>query len=75
MRETWMGSGINSVDVSYGEFYCDNEECEQFNEAGDTVTDDWGHYTVECEFCGHTYLESSLKEDRDSYYADMHDDR
>lgn len=65
-----MGSGIYARDVSYEAFDCENEECEKHNEAGDTVTDDWGNYTVECEFCGKTYRESSLKEDRDDYYQD-----
>ena len=75
MRETWIGSGIYSRDVAYGYFYCENEECEKLNEDGDTATDDLGNYSIECEFCGCTYLQSSLKEDRDNYYADMDDER
>lgn len=64
------GSGIYSEAVSYDEFYCENEECEKLNPAGDTSTDDWGHYTIECEFCGMTYRESSLKEDYEDARAD-----
>jgi hypothetical protein len=69
------GSGIYSSDVSYDEFDCENEECEKPNEAGNTSTDDWGRYIIECEFCGATYRESSLSEDKDDYYADQDDDR
>lgn len=75
MRETWVGSGIDAKDVYYDEFYCNNDECEQLNQAGETITDDLGYYSIECEFCGQTYRESSLKEDRDDYYADMDDER
>ena len=75
MRDTWVGSGIDAQEVDYDEFYCDSDDCGEFNEAGDTVTDDLGYYSIDCGFCGHTYLESSLKEDRDDYYADMDDER
>jgi hypothetical protein len=75
MRETWVGSGIDAKEVDYYSFQCENDECGEFNEDGDTVTDDLGYYSIDCEFCGHTYRESSLKEDRDSYYADMDDER
>lgn len=75
MRDTWIGSGIFAKDVQYGEFYCANDECEKLNEANDTATDDLGNYSIECEFCGYTYRESSLKEDRDDYFADMDDER
>lgn len=68
------GSGIYSTEVSYEAFDCENEDCEKHNEAGETATDDWGNYTIECEFCGKTYRESSLSEDRDDYYADRDDD-
>lgn len=64
------GSGIYSQDVSYDEFDCENEECGKHNEAGDTTTDDWGNYTIECEFCGSIHRESSLDEDYDEDYAD-----
>ena len=64
------GSGIYSEDVSYDEFECENEECGKTNPAGDTSTDDWGHYTIECEFCGTTYRESSLDEDYEDARAD-----
>lgn len=69
-----MGSGIYSVEVSYDEFDCENEECLKHNEAGEAATDDWGNYTIECEFCGSTYQESSLSQDREDYYADRDDD-
>jgi len=68
------GSGIYSTEVSYEEFECENEECGKTNEAGETATDDWGNYAIECEFCGKTYRESSVSEDRDDYYADRDDD-
>lgn len=55
------GSGIYSQDVSYDAFTCDN--CDKENPDGDTATDDWGRYIIECEFCSATYLESSLDED------------
>jgi hypothetical protein len=64
------GSGIYSQEVSYDEFVCENEECGKTNEAGETATDDWGNYSVECEFCGSTYSESSLSSDADDYWAD-----
>ena len=70
-----MGSGIYSIEVEFEEFTCENDECGKENEAGETVTDDWGNYTVECEFCGKVYMESSIKQDRDDYYADRDDDR
>jgi hypothetical protein len=68
------GSGIYSTEVSYSAFTCENEECGEENGDGETATDDWGNYTVECEFCGVTYLESSVSQDRDDYYADRDDD-
>lgn len=69
------GSGIYSVEVSYDAFYCENEECEKHNEAGETATDDWGYYDITCEFCGVVYNSSSLSEDRDDYYADYDEDK
>jgi hypothetical protein len=69
-----MGSGIYSSEVSYDEFECESEECGKTNDAGEVSTDDWGAYLIECEFCGATYRESSLSEDRDDYYADRDDD-
>lgn len=62
------GSGIYSQSVSYSEFDCD--ECGKNNSDGDTATDDWGNYTIECEFCGHTQTESSLSEDYEDAKAD-----
>jgi aspartate carbamoyltransferase regulatory subunit len=70
-----MGSGIYSVDVSYGEFTCGNEECGKHNEAGETPTDDWGSYEVVCEFCETQHYESSVSQDKDDYYADYSEDR
>lgn len=66
-----MGSGIYSQEVSYSEFECENEECLKENGAGETSTDDWGNYAIECEFCGAIYLESSISQDRDDYYDDQ----
>lgn len=68
------GSGIYASEVSYEEFECESEECGKTNPAGETTTDDWGNYSVECEFCGMTYRESSLSDDRDDYYADQEPD-
>ena len=68
-----MGSGIYASEVSYDEFECENEECLKENGAGETPTDDWGNYTIECEFCGAIYRESSIADDRDDYYADQDD--
>jgi len=68
-----MGSGIYAKEVSYDEFECENEECLKENGAGETTTDDYGNYTIECEFCGATYRESSIADDRDDYYADQDD--
>jgi hypothetical protein len=70
-----MGSGIYSQDVSYDKFECVNEECGKSNEAGDTTTDDYGNYEIECEFCGDVYLRSSIAQDKDDYYADYSEDR
>jgi len=69
-----MGSGIYAKEVSYDEFECENEECLKENGAGETTTDDYGNYTIECEFCGATYRESSIADDRDDYYADQEPD-
>jgi hypothetical protein len=69
-----MGSGIYSSEVSYDEFDCESEDCGKTNPSGEVATDDWGSYLIECEFCGATYKESSLSEDRDDYYADRDDD-
>ena len=69
-----MGSGIYAKEVSYAEFECENEECLKENGAGETTTDDYGNYSVECEFCGSTYYESSISDDRDDYEADRYDD-
>jgi len=62
-----MGSGIYSTEVDYAEFECDNEECGKHNDAGITATDDWGNYTIECEFCGSIYEDSSLDSGEPDY--------
>jgi hypothetical protein len=64
------GSGIYAQEIPYDEFDCENEECGKTNEASQATTDDWGNYSVECEFCGVTNRESSLDQDRDDYFAD-----
>jgi hypothetical protein len=64
------GSGIYSQEVSYNEFDCENPECGKTNEAGETSTDDWGNYSVDCEFCGSNYTESSISQDREDYEDD-----
>lgn len=67
------GSGIDSQDVAYDKFEC--EECGASNEAGDTATDDYGNYEIECGFCGDVHLRSSIAQDKDDYYADYSEDR
>ncbi len=64
------GSGIYAQEVSYDEFVCENEDCGKTNEAGQTITNDWGDYSIECEVCGSLYKSSSLDQDRDDYFAD-----
>lgn len=68
-----MGSGIYSQEVSHDGFDCD--KCDEFNEEGEVATDDWGNYEINCEFCGATYCESSLSQDKDDYFADYSEDR
>jgi hypothetical protein len=62
------GSGIYSQEVQYDKFLCDG--CDKENPEGDTATDDWGNYSIECEFCGHTQTESSISEDEYDAKAD-----
>jgi hypothetical protein len=69
-----MGSGIYSVEVPYGEFTCENEECGEHNEAGESATDDYGNYEVVCEACGVQYLESSLSQDKQDYLEANYED-
>jgi len=59
------GSGIYSQDISFDAFVCENEECGKSNEAGDTVTDDWGNYSVECKFCKEEYKQGNIISDQD----------
>lgn len=56
------GSGIDAVWVSFDAFTCEDPDCLYENEAGDTVTDDWGRYEVICEQCGATYDERNINE-------------
>jgi len=69
-----MGSGIYSVEVPYDKFVCDNDDCGKTNEAGDTATDDYGNYEVECEFCGEVYFRSSMSQDKQDYLEANYDD-
>lgn len=64
------GSGIYGESVEYDEFVCENEECGKTNEGSEVITDDWGNYRIECEFCGAKYRESSLSDDADDARAD-----
>jgi hypothetical protein len=68
------GSGIDSVEVSYDEFTCENDECGKVNEAGEAYTDDYGNYIIECEFCASTHRESSLSEDKWDYESNQSED-
>jgi hypothetical protein len=61
------GSGIDSVEVPFDEFVCDNDDCGKVNEAGVSATDDWGNYDVECEFCNSVYYTSSISQDKQDY--------
>lgn len=63
------GSGIYSQEVSHEAFTCENEECLKDNEANEVATDDWGNYDITCLFCGVVYESSSIKADKDDYYA------
>jgi uncharacterized Zn finger protein len=63
-----MGSGIYGQSVEYEEFDCDR--CGQNNTGGEVITNDWGHYEIECEFCSAVYRESSIKEDYEEARAD-----
>lgn len=63
------GSGIYGESVEYNEFDCG--DCGQNNPGGEVITDDWGRYEINCEFCSAKHRESSLKEDHDDYMADV----
>jgi hypothetical protein len=64
------GSGIYAQEIPYDQFTCENEECGKANPAGEATTDDWGNYSIECEFCSATYIESSTGEDSESARED-----
>lgn len=60
------GSGIDNFEFEYGDFICTNEDCEKENESAMAYGDDWGHWSVECEFCGSEYTSGNVN-DRDGY--------
>ena len=68
------GSGIDSVEIPYDEFVCENEDCGEKNEAGNSATDDWGNYEVECEACGEVYFRSSISQDKQDYLEANYED-
>ena len=65
-----MGSGIDSGEFLYGTFTCDNDECLKENVDAEANYDDWGNWSVVCEFCGEQYT-SGTPED---FYDDGADD-
>ena len=67
------GSGIYSVEVPYDKFTCDNEECGYDNEAGYAMTDDYGNYEVECQFCNCVHYRSSISEDKADWAANNYE--
>jgi hypothetical protein len=69
-----MGSGIYSTEFTAEDFTCENEECGKENIGNLVVADDWGRYTIECEYCSYTYREGSYADDRDDYLADREPD-
>jgi hypothetical protein len=57
------GSGIDSGEFEYGTFTCENDDCKKENIDAIAQYDDWGAWSVECEFCGDMYT-SGYAEDR-----------
>lgn len=57
------GSGIDSIEVEYDVFQCN--DCEFDNPEGVVNTDDWGNYEVTCSECGWLYTEGK----RWAYYG------
>lgn len=68
------GSGIDSVEVPFDKFTCEDDECGYDNEAGLAMTDDYGNYEVECEFCSSVHFRSSIAEDKADWEANNYDD-
>lgn len=64
------GSGIYAEEFTAEDFDCTNEECGKENVGVLVVTDDWGRYEINCEFCDSFYREGSLSDDRDDAMAD-----
>lgn len=67
------GSGIDSIEVPYDEFVCEADDCGKVNEASEAMTDDYGNYEVECQFCGSFYFRSSIAEDKADWAANNYD--
>ena len=51
-------------------FTCENEECEKLNENLIAYVNDWGNYTVDCEFCGKEYTSGNVRDDAEEAAAD-----
>jgi hypothetical protein len=69
------GSGIYAEEFTAEDFDCTNEECGKENIGVLVVTDDWGRYEINCEFCNALYREGSLgtdEADYDDYDEDAH---
>ncbi len=64
------GSGIYAEEFTAEDFDCGNEDCGKENIGVLVVTDDWGRYEINCEFCDAFYREGSLSDDRDDSMAD-----
>lgn len=63
------GSGIYSDEFDYGDFACENDECLKDNTNAIAMVDDFGSWSVECEFCG-TEFASGERDQSDNSDAD-----
>jgi transcription elongation factor Elf1 len=68
-----MGSGIYAEEFVAEDFDCVNPECGKENVGVVVVTDDWGRYEINCEFCEASYRDGSLGTDDLEYYDDPDD--
>jgi hypothetical protein len=59
------GSGIDNFEFEYGDFTCTNDECGKENTGVMAYGDDWGNWSVECEYCECEYTSGSRYDGRD----------
>lgn len=57
------GSGIFADEFEYGDFTCEEEECQHENKDAIAYVDDWGEYTVSCEKCNSVYTSGNRSDD------------